>query len=133
MSGEELLCTLLALQLVCAQHCLGEAFFGEGSKNNLEFRKKNAFKQSVNDLTAKLQFVSQRDSLLCDLHENNNSLFLCLCNQHLNNFLSLRTCLCLLQGSAGLECGSTAVVVFWCVLSSVLSFFLFGIYLVSFL
>lgn len=47
-----------------------------------------------------------------------------MCNQHLNNFLSLSTCLCLLQGSAGLECGSTAVAVFWCVLSSVLSFFL---------
>lgn len=45
-----------------------------------------------------------------------------MCNQHLNNFLSLSTCLCLLQGSAGLECGSTAVAVFWCVLSSVLSF-----------
>lgn len=58
VSGEELPCTLLALQLVHAQHCLGRMFFGERSKNNLEFRKKNAFKQSVDELTAKLQFVS---------------------------------------------------------------------------
>lgn len=111
----------------------GMGVLWEGRKNNLEFRKKNAFKPSVDELTAKLQFVSYQDSLFCDLAENNNSSFLCMCNQHLNNFLSLRTCLCLLQGSAGLECGSTAVAVFWCVLSSVLSFFLFGIYLVSFL
>lgn len=58
VSGEELPCALLALQLVCAQHCLGGVFFGEGSKNNLQFRKKNAFKQSVDELTAKLQLVS---------------------------------------------------------------------------
>lgn len=58
VSGEELLCTLLALQLVRAQHCLGWVFFGEGSRNNLEFRKKNAFEHSVDELTAKLQFVS---------------------------------------------------------------------------
>lgn len=58
MSGEELPCTLLALQPVCAQHCLGGVFFGEERKKNLEFRKKNAFKQSVDELTAKLQFVS---------------------------------------------------------------------------
>lgn len=58
MSGEELLCTLLALQLVRAQHCLGGVSFGEGRKNNLEFKKKNSFKQSVDELTAKVQFVS---------------------------------------------------------------------------
>lgn len=56
--SEELPCTLLALQLVRAQHCLEGVFFGEESKNNLEFRKKNAFTQSVDELTAKLQFVS---------------------------------------------------------------------------
>lgn len=58
VSREELLCTLLASQLVCAQHCLGGVFFGEGRRNNLEFMGKNAFKQSVDELTAKLQFVS---------------------------------------------------------------------------
>lgn len=58
MSGEELPFTPLALQLVCAQHCLGGVCFGEGSNNNLEFRKKNALKQSIDELTAKLQFVS---------------------------------------------------------------------------
>lgn len=63
VSEEELRCTLLALQLACAQHCLGGVFFGEQSKNNLAFRKNNAFKQSVDELTAKLQFVSYRDSL----------------------------------------------------------------------
>lgn len=56
-----------------------------------------------------------------------------MCNQHWNNFPSLSTCSCLLQGAAGLECGAAAVAAFGCVLSSVLSSFLFGIYLVSFL
>lgn len=56
--SEDLPCTLLALQLVRAQHCLEGVFFGEESKNNLEFRKKNAFTQSVGELTAELQFVS---------------------------------------------------------------------------
>lgn len=31
---------------------------GRGGKKNLEFRKKNAFKESVDELTARLQFIS---------------------------------------------------------------------------
>lgn len=64
---------------MCAEHCLGGVFFGEGSKNHLEFRKKNGFKQSVDEPTAKFQFVSQRDSLFCDLHGKIIMVYFCVC------------------------------------------------------
>lgn len=49
---------------VCPALPVGGVFFAEGRKNNLEFKEKNAIRQSVDELTAKLQFVSYQDSLL---------------------------------------------------------------------